>query len=279
MLHMLWVLCLGLLALGMTESVTACASDGENLSALDEGYRSLYNLQFAAAHTAFTIWSQAHPEDPMGAVSHAAAYLFAELDRLHLLESEFFVDDARFLHQEYLEPDLASAQAFHQALATALAQTERILARQPQDRNALVARIFALGLRADYKALLKRQYLASLKDMQASRRTAEQLLARQPECYDAYLAIGVENYLLSLKPVLLRWVLRLGGAQTNRQAGIAALQRTATQGHYLQPYARLLLAVAALRDGDRVHARALLAALAVEFPHNQLYTAELARLY
>ena len=74
---------------------------------------------------------------------------------------------------------------------------------------------------------------------------AERLLAVDPTYYDAYLAVGVENYLLSLKPAPMRWVLGWTGAQTDRETGLARLRITADKGHYLLPYARLLLAVAA----------------------------------
>jgi hypothetical protein len=53
---------------------------------------------------------------------------------------------------------------------------------------------------------------------------------------------------------------------------------TATKGHYLLPFARLLLAVAALRDKNRLQAKELLQNLALEFPNNQLYRRELSRL-
>jgi hypothetical protein len=238
----------------------------------------MYSLQFEDAHMVFDTWEQTHPDDPMGPVSQAAAYLFAEFDRLHLLEAELFVDNDRFLTRTRAAPDPAVKRAFDAALATALAQTDRILTVMPMDGNALLAKIIALGLRADYKALLNKQYLPSLADMKASRVLAEQLVTVQPHCYDAYLAIGVENYLLSLQPALIRWLLRVGGAQTDKTTGVAILRLTAARGHYLQPYARLLLAVAALRDGDRQQARALLAGLAQEFPHNRLYATELARL-
>ena len=262
----------------MVKLCAACGNPSGIASALDVGYRHMYSLQFEDAHTVFDTWEQAHPDDPMGPVSHAAAYLFAELDRLHLLEAELFVDDDRFLTRTRPAPDPAVKRAFDGALAIALAQTDRILALKPGDGNALLAKIIALGLRADYKALLHKQYLSSLADMKASRVLAEQLVAVQPHCYDAYLAIGVENYMLSLKPALIRWLLRVGGAQTDKTTGVAVLRLTAASGHYLQPYARLLLAVAALRDGDRSQARELLAGLAQEFPHNRLYATELARL-
>ena len=56
-----------------------------------------------------------------------------------------------------------------------------------------------------------------------------------------------------------RLLLRLGGGQTNRTQGIDKLRLTAERGHYLAPFARLLLAVTALRDRD--NARALMTAL------------------
>ena len=107
---------------------------------------------------------------------------------------------------------------------------------------------------------------------------AERLLAANPACYDAYLAVGVENYLLSLKPAPVRLFLRISGAQTDKANGIEKLRITADKGHYLLPYARLLLAVAALRDNDRIRARALLQDLAANFPQNRLYRNELAKL-
>ena len=106
----------------------------------------------------------------------------------------------------------------------------------------------------------------------------ERLLALDPTFCDAYVAIGVENYMLSLKPAPVRWLLRIGGAQVDKAQGLAKLRLAATKGRYLMPYARLLLAVAALRDHDRSGARSLLAYLSREFPRNPLYAEELSKL-
>jgi len=65
----------------------------------------MYNLDFAGAHDAFHQWQLGHPDDPLGPVSDAAAYLFHEFDRLHILEMELFVDDSNFEHRSKLLPD------------------------------------------------------------------------------------------------------------------------------------------------------------------------------
>ena len=245
---------------------------------LQTGYQQMYNLDFDRAHQTFAEWERQRPDDPLGHVSNAAAYLFAEFDRLHILQSEFFVNDDRFRHAKKLIPDASVRQAFDGELAKAEELANGILARTPQDADALFANILTMGLRADYAALIDKRYLDSLRVIKGSRETAEKLLSIAPNYYDAYLAIGVENYMLSLKAAPVRWLLQLGGAQVDRERGIQNLRLTAEKGQYLSPYARLLLAVAALRNKEPGQARDLLIGLVRDFPHNRLYSEELARL-
>jgi hypothetical protein len=167
---------------------------------------------------------------------------------------------------------------FEQDLQRTEELASAILAHSPDDANALLATVMRVGLRADYLSLIERRNMAALTEVKQSRTTAELLLSKHPDCYDGYLAIGVENYLLSLKAAPLRWFLRAGGAQTDKDAGIENLRLTADKGRFLKPYARLLLAVAALRDKNKPEAGRILTWLTVEFPRNHLYREELARL-
>ena len=246
---------------------------------IDRGYRQMYDLKFDEAHRTFGQWERDHPNDPMGPVSNAAAYLFAEFDRLNILHSEFFVENSMFHRRPKVIADPMARQAFDQELDKSGKLSGAILASMPEDADALFARILTLGLRADYEALIERRDFDALKVIKDSRATAEKLLMIQPNYYDAYLAVGVENYLFSLKAAPVRWMLQAGGAETDRAKGVEDLRLTAEKGRYLSPYARLLLAVAALRSKDVPRARDLLGNLAREFPHNRLYAQELAQLH
>lgn len=214
----------------------------------------------------------------MGPVSDAGAYLFSELERLRVLDSELFVDDAKFQSRQRLSADPAVRRAFESALASGRESADRALAKSADDRNALLAGVLAHGLEADYLSLIDHRDIAALGVVKEGRALAVHLLQTHPDCYDAYLAIGVENYLLSLKPAPVRWVLSWTGAQTSREEGVAKLRIVAEKGDLLQPYARMLLAVAALRDNDRATAARILEQLVREFPHNRLYVAELDRV-
>jgi hypothetical protein len=248
-------------------------------SPLDRGYRQMYNLEFDEAHRTFETYQQAHADDPLGPTSDAAAYLFDELNRLGVLQTDLFVDDESFKGRAKPLPDPDTRKKFNEAIARSQKAASAVLGRLPGDLNALLATVLDLGLESDYLALVERRDLAALAYTKRAGLAAEKLLAVDPNCYDAYLAIGVENYILGLKPAPVRWLLRLYGAQTDKDLGIRNLQLTATKGHYLLPFARLLLAVAALRDKNRNQAKELLQNLAQEFPNNQLYRRELSRLH
>jgi len=242
------------------------------------GYRQMYNLDFGAAHVTFAKHMAQHPEDPMGPVSDAAAFLFSEFDRLHILQGEFFLHDENFRSKHKLAPDAAANQLFERRLAEGEALAQRRLSADPRECNALFASVLVRGLRSDYYGLIERRYWKTLQSTKESRQLAEQLLAIDGDYHDAWIAIGVENYLLSLKPAPVRWVLQLAGNKTDREYGLEKLRITAEKGTYLRPFAQLLFAVAALRDKRLDEARSILRGLSAEFPRNRLYVEELARL-
>jgi hypothetical protein len=247
-------------------------------NALDAGFESMYNLQFAAAHQIFARYQQSHPDDPMGPVSDAAAYLFCEFNRLNILRSDFIADNKNFLGGSKIAPDPKLVTDFQAELAEAQQLAEARLKKNPADQDALLGRVLAMALDAHYKALIQKRYRQALTEIKQSQGESLELLKICADCYDGYLATGFENYLLSQKPGPERWLLRRTGAQTNKQIGIHELKIVADKGHYLKPYAKVLLAIVALRDNKKQEARSYLAELSEEFPQNDLFRQELEKL-
>jgi hypothetical protein len=242
------------------------------------GWLQMYDLKFDEAHRSFAAWKHSHPDDSLGPASNAAAYLFSELARLGALESELFVDDSRFKGRAKLLPDPAKKALFVQEIAQADRLADAALQRSGVDANALFVKSMTLGLRADNAGLIEKQSFAALSYTKESRVYAERVILAKPDAADAYLGPGLENYLLSLKPAPLRVLLRVTGSNVDRERGVQEIRETALHGHYLEPFAKLLLAVAALRDNNPVRARELLGELHRRFPDNELYTHEMDRI-
>jgi len=245
---------------------------------LNHGYREMYNLDFVAAHETFHNFMKESPLDPLGPVSDAAAYLFAEFDRLGVLDIELFADDERFLHRNRPVTDQAARSLFYARTREAEVLVDRALAKNPKDAHAFYARTLIYGLRSDYSGMIDRSNLTALKWTKLASKSADEALRLQPDLYDAHLATGVENYMLSLKPAPVRWLINLSGGQSDKQRGIEELRITAEHGCLLAPLARLMLAVAELREGHRQAAKKLLGGLSQEFPGNTLYSRQMRRI-
>ena len=245
---------------------------------LETGYRQMYNLNFTAAHAAFAEFERANPGDAMGPISDAAAYLFTEFDRLNILRSDYLTKDESFFVVNKVVGDPALKKKFEAALSRGDQLAAARLKWASNDPDAMLASTMSLGLHANYMAMIEKKNLAALSEVKQSTALAQKLLEAHPDVYDAYIAQGIENYLLSQKNAAVRWFLRLGGAQTDKQLGIEKTSITAEKGHYFMPYARLLLAIQELRDNNRVDAKQKLSWLAAEYPGNHLYREELERL-
>jgi hypothetical protein len=245
---------------------------------LYRGWLAMYDLNFQDAHQRISLWEASHSDNAMGPTSQATAYLFAELARQGVLESELFVDNDKFRNRERLSPDPKAKRLFMEQIREADDLARRALALSPGDADALLAKSITLGLRADYDSLVEKKTLTPLEYTKQSREYAERLLSAHPDIYDAYLGPGVENYILSQKVAPVRFLLRLKGAQVNHQKGIDGLAKTAACGYYLEPFAKLLLTVAALRENNPSEATRLLEELHHRFPHNSLYVRELDRI-
>src|ERR1039457_2968563 len=77
---------------------------------LDEALGRLYSFDFPAAHGLLDRYIAVHPEEPLPYALQASAYLFYELDRLGVLESEFLMDDDRIIAKTRPNPDPRSEE-------------------------------------------------------------------------------------------------------------------------------------------------------------------------
>lgn len=265
-----WVLC------GAANA--AAAPDVAPNTALDRGFQGLYNLDFAGAQKDFSAWETEHPDDPVGPVSQAAGFLFAEFNRLGVLEGQFYENDDTFTTRSKLSPDPVLHDHFQDAIDHADKLAHARLNKNGKDQDALFALTLSSGLQADYAALIEKKNFASLHYTKEASAWAQQLLMVCSNCYDAQLATGFTKYIIGSMSAPVRWLMKVGGLPGDKQGGIADLQLTAQHGRYLAPFARILLAIAYVREKDRTRALELLSSLHTQFPGNTLFPREIARL-
>lgn len=265
-----------ILLLPVLLTISSLATAAESLPSLENGYRLMYGLQFDVAREELTQWQQRFPDDPRGPASQAASLLFAEFDRLGILEAQFYTKNTTFVSRARPKPDLELRKSFHEQLDRSQAMAKERLAKDPLNHDALFAMALVYGLRGDYASLIENENLTALRLTRQAADYAKMLLAVAPDYYDAYLATGISSYIIGNLFAPVRWMLRFAGYSGNAEEGIRQLKITAERGRLLAPFARLLLAIAYLRANDRTQARELLKGLSEEFPSNPLFAREIA---
>ncbi len=246
---------------------------------IDQAFQRLYSSDYRGAQSALDQYLAQQPGDPVGYAVKASAYLFTELDRMGILESEFFESDKK-IGDSHKRPgaDPAARTAFYQNIDKAQTLARAALAANPNDENALFAACLALGNQTDFMALIERRQLASLSLTRQSYREAKHLLNLNPRFYDAYLSTGFTEYVFSSLPSLVRFFVRFDDVKGDKQQALRHLEIVASQGHYLKPFAKILLATAALRDHRLRDAQGILLELTQSYPANNLLQRELAKV-
>jgi hypothetical protein len=242
-----------------------------------QAFARMYNFDFAGARA---IVDRQIAEDPDVALAYAvkaATYMFSELHRLKILQTEFFQDDERVVDRRSLKPDPAARTEFFRDIESARARANARLATHPEDREALFALCMSSGLVTDYAALVERRRFGAFSLAKQTQAYVLKLLALNPPYYDAHLTAGSAEYVVGSLYFFVRWFVRIDGIEGNKRKGIEHLRIVAERGKYYGPFARVLLAVIAFREKRPQDAETLMAGLSAEFPENPLFREELAR--
>ncbi len=254
------------------------AAFGADPPLLDRAYQRMYNFDFDAARTLIDQHVNENPQDPLGYSTRAAALVFQELDRLSILQTDFFLDDDRIAEKKKLRPDPQTRDAFYWAARQAQERADAMLLKNPNDTTALFANSLSWGLTTDYAAFVEKRQLGSLSYAKTSHSFAKRLIAVDQNYGDAYLTTGLSEYLLGSLPFFVKWFVKFDDTKGSKQVAVDNLKFAAKNGRYLGPFARILLAVAALREKKKPEARAWLHGLVRDYPENPLLKHELERL-
>jgi hypothetical protein len=243
---------------------------------LDKGFQQLYELKFEGARKEFVEYQKLRPDDPMGKVAEAASYLYEEFNAKGVLTSEFFLNDAKFLGGIDGSASENRNAAFLEAVHQSRDMAKKRVKVNSHDVQGLLVITIADGMESDYDAIIEKKQMAALGLMKQGEQEANTVLAIDPSSQDAYVALGMSNYIIGCLPGYKRAFLFMGGVHGDRVKGIEFMQTAADHGRYLSPFAKIMLALAYEREHQPDKARALLTELSAQFPENPIFAKELA---
>lgn len=232
----------------------------------------LFNGDVPATQALLREHVAAKPEDPLG-YSLSAALPFYNLVAGQL-RSHYGNSVGGMVLGESLGLPPGMRQMLGGNLQRAQTQAKEDLATNPQDENALFALCVADGVNRDVMALVFKRWMTSFSHAQMAARRARQLLALNPNAYDAYFVIGFSEHLIQKIPSIFRPFTKIPGIVGQNSRAIQFLEATAHDGYYFREFARQMLLTLYTEEGRHQDMLRTLSALAADFPGNTIYHSE-----
>src|SRR5262249_25345113 len=237
---------------------TSAALPPEIMELRREGHEALYNLDSATAVEKFEEIRRRAPYHPAGDLYLATALWLGHLNKTRRLQSGLYGSGSSFYAgadkaKEGSEGDAVDPnvdRAFRERMAQAKTKALALVARNRNDADAQYFLGAYYGVMAAYEASVGRRVFSAMRNGSRCVDAHERALKIKPDYYDAYLSIGVYDYIAGSLPFGYRVMATMVGVRGNKKRGIGRLQTIIENNAPTADDARILL-VAIFRNEKR----------------------------
>ena len=261
---------------GQSQTLPAPTQDRDPVSIAIDHY---HNLEYDAAKQQLRGWIDSHPTDLRALNYLATTTLYNEMFDRGVLESSVYGEGGDI----FKSSKVAVTSSFQQQLLSILDKAQNLaeerLKNDPNDKDAMYWAGVSHGTRATYHFALRKEYMPALHEASAAHKYHSDLLKAEPDYVDAYLVVGMNNYVVGSLPWYVKVLASLTGRHGNREEGIRQVKRVTETGNYARADAKVMLAVLEQREKMYAQALALYQDMARSYPRNYLLQYETANLF
>jgi len=250
-----------------------------------EGNEALYNMDYATARAKFEEIKKRIPHHPAGDLYVATVIWLEHLNKSRRLQTSLYKNESSFYAgaekaKEETEGDAvdpAVDRAFRDRMAQAKTKALALVARNKNDADAQYFLGAYYGVMAGYEASTARKFFSAMRNGSRSVDAHEKTVKLDPNYYDAYLSLGMYDYIVGSLPFMYKALAALGGARGNKQRGITRLKEVIEKETATADDARVMLLAIYQNEKRYEDALALLDQLSAKYPRS--YLVKLERAY
>ncbi len=270
-----------------TESSAATISaalPAEILELRREGSEAMYNIDYATARAKFEEIRKRLPQHPAGDIYLATVIWLEHLNKSRRLQTGLYHDESSFYAgaenaKEENEGDVvdqAVDRAFRDRMAQAKTKALALVARNKNDADALYFLGSFYGVMAGYEASTARKFFGAMRNGSRSVDAHEKVLKLKPDYYDAWLSVGMYDYIVGNLPFAYKALAAIAGVRGNKQRGITRLQTIIEKNAATADDARVMLLAIFQNEKRHNDSLAILEALNKKYPASYLLKLETA---
>lgn len=265
----------------------SAAAPAEMLELRRAGYEASYNLDYVTARTKFEEIRKRWPQHPAGDLYLANLVWLEYLYKLRRLQTSLYQNESFYAGVENSSEDSEKGDAldpqvdrtFRMLMNGAKTKALALVNANKNDADARYYLGAVYGVLAGYEASTARKFFAAMRNGSRSVEQHQQVLKLKPNYYEAYLTVGLYDYVVGNLPFALKAIAALGGVRGNKERGIKQLKQIIENKAENADDARVMLLAIYQQEKQPAEALSLLEGLSQRFTQNFLFKLELAAVH
>ncbi|GAB4229572.1 MAG: hypothetical protein Kow00109_00880 [Acidobacteriota bacterium] len=242
----------------------------EFLEQIQPGFDDLFNLEYERAWRRFNDLRERWPEHPGPPLYAAATVWLRELYRRQDLDLERFLSPGYFAEKTAHRMPADEERKFAELIAEAQQRCDKLLERDPGDLEVRYFQGAIEGILASFAVTIHHSVSDAFSHGKRAYRLHSEVLEADPTFYDAYMSVGLYEYVVDNLPWYIKWLAVLVGYRGSEERGFEYLQLAATRGVFVKDDAKVLQMVLFVREKRFHDALRIAQELHTRYPANWL---------
>jgi tetratricopeptide (TPR) repeat protein len=220
----------------------------EFLESATKGFDYVYSLDYDEARSAFQSLRQQYPQHPGPPLYLALTLWQHELFRRQDLRLDRFVAPESFIQAAQRPMAAEDRNAFLEYIRESQASSLAILKGKPGNRDARYFLGAAHGALAAFALTIDHDKREAIRQGMKAYQYHREIFNEQPDYYDAYVTMGLYEYVVANLPWYVKWIAQIAGYKGTEERGFQYLRLAATKSEFVSVNARNILVVLCLRE-------------------------------
>lgn len=271
---------------GQTPTASA-ALPAEALKLSIDGAEANYNLDYDTARAKFEEIRKKFPQHPAGDLYVANIVWLEHLYKLRRLQTGLYQNESFYAgfegsKEENEKGDAVEAnvdRTFRALMSSAKMKALTMVNANPSDPHAKYYLGSIYSILAAYEASTARKFFSALRNGSKGVDAHQQVLKLKPDYFEAYLSVGLYEYIVGNLPFPIKALAAMGGVRGNRERGIHQLKSIIEHKAANADDARVLLIGVYQNEHKPAEALPYLKEFTARYPNNYLFKMEQANVF
>jgi predicted Zn-dependent protease len=212
------------------------------------GFDHVYSLDYDQARSAFQNLRQQYPQHPGPPLYLALTLWQRELFRREDLQLDRFIAPESFIQTSPRQMPAEDRNAFFKYIEESQAYCQAILKENPGNHDARYFLGAAHAVLAAFAVTIDHDKREAFRQGRKAYQYHLGIVEEQPDYYDAYVTLGLYEYVVANLPWYMKWLAQIAGYKGSQERAFRYLHVAATKSQSASVNARNVLVVLCLRE-------------------------------